>query len=1115
MTPSTTASPTDRRSGAPRAARPPWALPLVPGPGRGRHLPPRAWTPGSDAPSLSLDGTWAFRLHTTAQPEGTGPDGAPVEPVFDTDDDALGPWSTIELPATWVLTGDGERGLPIYTNVQLPIPLDPPFVPDANPTADHVRTVDVPEDWGIGEEGALDVLRLDGVESFASVWVNGTWIGTTQGSRLATELDLTGVLRPGANTIAIRVSQWSPGTYVEDQDQWWLPGIFRDVTLLHRPAGRVDDLFARADYDPATGAGVLEVDVDAPAVAFPVTVRLPELDARTVLDRPGTARLDLPAVEPWSAEEPRLYGLAVEAAGETVRARVGFRRVEVVDGQVRANGRRLVLAGVNRHEVSARRGRVLDEAWVRADLALMKAHNVNAIRTSHYPPHPRVLELADELGFWVMEECDLETHAFETAGWEGNPADDPAWTGALLDRARRMVERDKNHPSIVFWSLGNESGTGRNLAAMSAWIRARDPRRPIHYESDFAGAYTDLSSRMYPTLEEVDAVVGAPSRDVVGAPAATPIACPGYPASRLTPAQAAHVRTLPYVMCEYLHAMGTGPGGIEGCTAQVLPNPRHLGGFVWEWRDHALVDPRPEAGGALRYGGDFGEAVHDGSFVCDGMVSATSAPSAGTTAWANAVAPVVATPVLDRLDSPDAPGAVGTVLVENRFHTRTTDRLLLVVQALVENAGDGVRVLRTPLPVITPGDSRLVAVEGLAEAIAELRERAGGEAVHVLAAVLDPVVPGASDDGPVQVDPATGAALLPQVGRDDHGLRVLSTRETSIETGPVTAPAVPRVSVVEPGSAEGTAARLAGGALDLGDGLVLGADGRSLSLGGVALAGPDVTAWRAPTDNDEGHGPVEYWTQPPAPGDLGIGGGTAGGWGMPSSADRWREARLNLLTERHVGTRLETSTGPDGAPVTSAVVTSRASAPNAAWRLDVTTRVTPERGGARLRTSIVPVGPLSPVLPRLGVRLGLPATLSRATWTGTGPAPSYADLTGALRHGVFTGEVEELWQQPVRPQEGGTRTGLRSLWLDGAGLRAMVLVPAGLPTSFSLSPWSLANLTAAEHVEELKRDERLWLHLDALHHGIGTRSCGPDVRPEAAAAPRPVVVEAWIGVQQA
>nr|WP_257210855.1 glycoside hydrolase family 2 TIM barrel-domain containing protein [Actinomyces ruminis] len=241
---------------------------------------------------------------------------------------------------------------------------------------------------------------------------------------------MTGLLRPGENTVAVRVSQWSPGTYVEDQDQWWLPGIFRDITLLRRPAGRIDDVFAHADYDPATGAGTLEVDVAAPPTAFPVRVELPELGLDAELTDPGTARLVAPAVEAWSAEAPRLYDLVITAREETVRLRTGFRRLEVIDGQVRVNGTRLIIAGVNRHEVNAHRGRVFDEDWARADLAAMKAHNVNAIRTSHYPPHPRLLDLADEVGLWVMDECDLETHGFEAHGWCGNPADDPAWRDA-------------------------------------------------------------------------------------------------------------------------------------------------------------------------------------------------------------------------------------------------------------------------------------------------------------------------------------------------------------------------------------------------------------------------------------------------------------------------------------------------------------------------------------------------------------------------------------------------------------------------------------------------------------------------------------------------------------
>ncbi|MDU0349759.1 sugar-binding domain-containing protein, partial [Actinomyces sp. MRS3W] len=316
---------------------PDWMLPTAPGPGRGRHLPPRAWL-SSNAPRLSLNGAWTFRLHAVAHPEGLDAHGAPVEPNFEIADASLGPWGEIDLPAHWVLTGDGERGLPWYTNVQYPIPVDPPHVPDENPTADHVRTFCLPADWGLGEDGAREVLRLDGVESFASVWVNGTWVGTTQGSRLPSELDVTGLLAPGENTVAVRVSQWSPGTYVEDQDQWWLPGIFRDVTLLHRPAGRVDDAFVRADYDPATGAGTLEVDVDAPTEAFPVRVEVPELRLSTSLTGPGTAHLTAPAVEPWNAEVPRRYEVAVIARDEAVRLHTGFRRLEVVRGQVRVNG---------------------------------------------------------------------------------------------------------------------------------------------------------------------------------------------------------------------------------------------------------------------------------------------------------------------------------------------------------------------------------------------------------------------------------------------------------------------------------------------------------------------------------------------------------------------------------------------------------------------------------------------------------------------------------------------------------------------------------------------------------------------------------------------------------
>lgn len=401
-----------------------------------------------------------------------------------------------------MLEGDGAHGRPIYTNIRFPFPIDPPHVPDENPTGDYRRHFDLPAGWSDAERV---LLRFDGVESLFRVWVNGVEVGGASGSRLAHEFDVTAEVRAGDNTVAVRVHQWSAASYVEDQDQWWLPGIFRDVTLLARPVGGIEDVWLRTGYED--GHGRIEAEVTAEASAFPVTLRIPELAIEHVWNAPGEITpLDVPAVLPWSAEVPRLYEATVSTAAESVALRVGFRTVEIRGDLFLVNGRRVVFHGVNRHETHPERGRVFDEEHAREDLARMKRFNVNAIRTSHYPPHPRLLDLADELGFWVVLECDLETHGFDQVDWVGNPSDDPAWREVCLDRIRRTVERDKNHPGIVIWSLGNEAGTGGNLAAMSAWVHARDAGRPVHYEGDYTGEYTDIYSRMYASVPETEQI---------------------------------------------------------------------------------------------------------------------------------------------------------------------------------------------------------------------------------------------------------------------------------------------------------------------------------------------------------------------------------------------------------------------------------------------------------------------------------------------------------------------------------------------------------------------------------------------------------------------------------
>jgi beta-galactosidase len=409
-------------------------------PGAGR-LPPRAHAT-SDAPAVSLDGAWEFRL--VGEPH----------------------WSSIEVPGHWQLQGHGR---PAYTNVNYPFPVDPPHIPVDNPTGEYRRSFDLPASWPEGDA----VLRFLGVDSAFSVALNGTELGWSTGSRLTTEFAVGSLLRPGANELAVRVHQWSPASYLEDQDQWWLSGIFRGVSLLARPGGAIGDHFVRADF--SDGIGTLSIETDVPAL-----LSVPSLDLHDV-DAAGPHRM---SVEPWTAETPRLYDATLSAGGATVRLRIGFRTVSIAAGQLLVNGAPIRLRGVNRHEWNPLRGRAVTPEDMLADVLLMKQHNINAVRTSHYPPHPDFLALCDEYGLWVILENDLETHGFFPVDWRGNPSDDPDWREPMLDRMQRTVERDKNHPAIIMWSLGNESGHGANLAAMAGWVHRRDPSRPVHYEGD-------------------------------------------------------------------------------------------------------------------------------------------------------------------------------------------------------------------------------------------------------------------------------------------------------------------------------------------------------------------------------------------------------------------------------------------------------------------------------------------------------------------------------------------------------------------------------------------------------------------------------------------------------
>ncbi|MFC8680255.1 glycoside hydrolase family 2 TIM barrel-domain containing protein [Microbacterium ureisolvens] len=926
----------------------------------------------SDAPKQSLDGQWRFRVSPSLR-------SAPADwRTVDADD-----WGTVEVPGHWNLQGYGS---PAYSNVQMPFPVDPPFPPDVNPIGDHRLDFTASPDV-IGHRRRL--LRFDGIESAAEIWLNDTLLGTTRGSRLTHEFDVSDVLVDGVNRLAVRVAQFSDATYLENQDMWWLPGIFRSVTLLARPDGGVDDVFVRADYDPLTGTGALDLAAAVDGGA-PARVVIAELGIDSSADEP----LRIADVEPWTAEHPRLYDAEVRTATETVALRVGFRRVEVRDARLLVNGAPIMLRGVNRHEHRPRHGRVFDAAVARDELLLMKQHNINAVRTSHYPPHPDVLDLFDELGFWVIDECDLETHGFEHVGWRGNPSTDPVWRDAFLDRMRRTVHRDKNHASVIMWSLGNESHAGANLEAMARWTKATDPTRLVHYEGDRESRYVDVYSRMYASHDEV--------REI-GEEALRPVAFDA------TPAQA-HRLGLPFLQCEFAHAMGTGPGGLQEYWDLFEEYPRHAGGFVWEWLEHGIAVDDPDGGTRILYGGDFGEEVHDGNFVIDGLVDADRNPRPGLLHYAAVIAPVVIDVDADRT----------AVRIANRYdfldlgHVRV--RWSRTVDGEVTASGTldlPPCAARTAVSIPLPEEGRTDAAAAVADVLTveavTLAPSAWADAGHVLGSGQHVT------DGRPEAPPALTAAV--------------------------------------------TQERVGGAAFDV-------TTGGLRSLGALAVSGPTVGIWRAPTDNDRDLGNDELE--------------------LPPYSERWRAAGIDRTMTRLVDLT------PAGGALT---VRTRTGTPILDSAVDATLRWTALEGDAvRLDVELEPRGTWTTEWARLGLDLVIDGAPIGVDLAGSGPMHSYPDLRSAARFGWWHLDADDLVVDSIRPQESGSRMGVRDARIVtwGGALRVSTL---DHPFALTVSPHSRKALDAALHNWELTPEGRTFVSIDLAQSGVGTATCGPGVLP--------------------
>ena len=561
---------------------------------------------------MSLEGKWRFRL--CERPEAA-PDGFPK---IDFDD---ANWDEVAVPGNWTCQGYDR---PHYTNVQMPFAGDPPQVPDDNPTGIYRRTFRVPAAW----RKRRVVAHFGGAESVLYVWLNGVALGFSKDSRLPAEFDLTPHLESGENTLVAAVVRWSDATYLEDQDHWFMAGLHREVYLYSTPKVHIADVHARAELDEENKNGLLNLEVEVGFGEFGWAAPGYTVEASLVAPsgkktRPGTFTADvqvaknpyvhrgyrasllqaIKAPRAWSAEDPQLYTLVISLLDpegrplEHVSLRVGFRRIEIRGRELRVNGRPILIRGVNRHDHHETRGKAVTREDMLEDVLLMKRFNINAVRTAHYPNDPYFYDLCDQYGLYVVDEANIECHAF--LAQLGN---DPRYAQAFLERGIRMVLRDKNHPSIIAWSLGNESGYGANHDSMAAWIRRTDPSRPIQYE-------------------------GALQWNLYGDPFATDIVCPMYtPVEEIIAYGKSGKGKGPLILCEYAHAMGNSGGGLAEYWDAFRRYDGLQGGFVWDWIDQGILQ-HDEAGQSYwAYGGDFGDEPHDANFCINGLLSPDRTP---------------------------------------------------------------------------------------------------------------------------------------------------------------------------------------------------------------------------------------------------------------------------------------------------------------------------------------------------------------------------------------------------------------------------------------------------------------------------------------------------------
>lgn len=1029
---------------------------------------------------LSLNGNWNFKFYTN-------PDNTPED--FFALDYKLTDWNKISVPSNWQLQG---YGMPIYANLSMPFTSNPPFVPhEGNETGLYRLDFEIDDSWTSDEV----LLAFAGVQSAFYVWVNGKMVGYSQGSMTTTEFNITPYIKRGKNLLAVKVIRWSDGSYMENQDFWRLSGIYRDVYLVRKPKTNIQDFQIVTDLDENYENASLQLDIQLANAdqAFQGSIEYLVLDANgeviiqksTAIDR-SEIQLNAQVANPkkWNAETPNLYTLVLnlksaDGSKESVGYKFGFREVEIKNGQVLINGQAILFKGVNRHEFDPYKGRAIDEITMIQDIKLMKQYNFNAVRTAHYPNQTRWYELCDEYGLYVMDEANVECHDL-WFNYNKSPVKYPEWKAAIVARGVAMAQRDKNNPSVVMWSLGNEAGYGPNMEAMSAEIKTLDKsKRPVHYEGkDLGIGIREIMDGDITTKIKGGIALG----QKMGSPAHQDIGSTMYPTAEEAIEKAGADTDRPFIICEYAHAQGNSTGNFKSHWDAFEKYPNMQGGFIWDWVDQGLAKNDENGQEFYAYGGDFGDTIRDGNFCINGLVFPDRSPHPAL----EEVKKVQQNVKIEVMDL-----ATKTFILTNNYFFQNLD--FAEIHWSLEASGvaieSGIIEINGLMPRVSR-DLQLSIDEGsfdkdkdyTATISLKLKEnQSWANAGHEIAWEQFDLVKAVNDE--VIFDKGS------------------SIKRTDTEDGYTFENDIFKVSY------ENESGLLT--QYYLGENLIFS-------------QGPKPNLWRAPTDNDRGSSfnPTEnsnkgYWLE----------------MALDSLQNKISKTSINEISSNEFEIKVEGSL--ESSTTSFDYQTTYTLFGNGFVRIRHS--LNPSRhfsgfgeiafwGGIILALLMLAlliliwkkaknkwIASLLTLLPglllivaiggggygilnfltreplaKVGMEMHLPPASQHMTWYGRGPYENYPDRKSGSRMGIYSASIDEQYVPYIRPQENGNKCDVQ--WAELKDDQEKGFRVEGEALNISVHNYTLANLTAATHTSDIKKADFVTLNIDHKVSPVGESS---------------------------